>query len=583
MDDRAGDDRLVLRTPPDGRFARRDVILAPGQERRFEEAEWRDTLVVVVAGSVEIETRCGVRRTFMRGDVAFLTGLSLRTIRNPGQMSAVLDTVRRRPAAAPNDESRHGRRSNPMTMQEGSSMGQRSQTMSIDELRDQVRGTVIGPDDPGYDAARTVFYGGIDRRPAAVVKVADDADVRRVVALARDAGGEVAVRSGGHSIAGQSVSDGGLVIDLSAMRRMDVDVDARTAWAETGLTAAEYTSLAATNGLATGFGDTGSVGIGGLTLGGGVGYLVRKHGLTIDDLLAADVVTADGEVVRADHESHPELFWALRGGGGNFGVATRFRFRLHELPSVVGGMLLLPASPENILAFMDAAAAAPNELSTIANVMPAPPMPFIPEEIHGTLAIMALMCFAGDADAGQRALAPFRAIATPLADMLRPTSYPELYPPAEEGFHPIAVSRNLMIDDVDRASAEVIVEGLQASDAPMRAVQLRALGGAVAEVPNDATAYAHRDRPIMANVAAMFGDPRDRDRHASWVDSLSGRIQRGPVASYVNFVGDEGPDRVRAAYPGATWERLAAVKRAYDPDNLFHLNQNIPPEAGDRR
>jgi FAD/FMN-containing dehydrogenase len=583
MGEDGADEHFVLRAPPDGRFARREVILAPGQERRFKEAEWRDTLVVVSAGSVEIETQCGVRRTFIRGDVVFLTGLSVRVLRNPGQMSAVLDTVRRRPAAGPSDESRPVRRSNPMTMQEDSSMSRGSQTMSIDELRDQVRGTVIGPDDPEYDAARTVFYGGIDRRPAAVVKVADDSDVQRVVALARDRGSEIAVRSGGHSIAGQSVSDGGLVIDLSAMRRMDVDVDARTAWAQAGLTAAEYTSLAATNGLATGFGDTGSVGIGGLTLGGGVGYLVRKHGLTIDDLLAADVVTADGEVVRADHDSHPELFWALRGGGGNFGVATRFRFRLHELPSVVGGILLLPASPENIFAFMDAAAAAPNELSTIANVMPAPPMPFIPEEIHGTLAIMALMCFAGDADAGQKALAPFRAIATPLADMLRSTSYPELYPPAEEGFHPIAVSRNLMIDDVDRPSAEAIVEGLQASDAPMRAVQLRPLGGAVADVPNDATAYAHRDRPIMANVAAMFGDPRDRERHASWVDALAGEIQRGPVAAYVNFVGDEGPERVRAAYPGATWERLAAVKRTYDPDNLFHLNQNIPPETGERR
>jgi FAD/FMN-containing dehydrogenase len=575
VDEIDADEPLVLPAVGDDRFEMRRVSVAPSGDVDFAEDEWNDTLVVVASGCVELETRSGTRLTLLAGDVAFLTGLSLRVIRNRGRGSALLDTVRRRRPAASDGSARTGE-SHLVTIQEVRSMS--DATISPDDIRRLVRGTVIGPDDPEYEAARLVFYGGIDRRPAAVVRVADLEDVRRVVTLARDAGLELAVRSGGHSVAGHGTSDGGLVIDLSAMRQMDVDVDGRTAWAETGLTAAEYTSLAATDGLATGFGDTGSVGIGGITLGGGVGYLARKHGLTIDDVLAADVVTADGELVRADVDSHPDLFWALRGGGGNFGVVTRFRYRLHPLPAIVGGMLLLPARPQTILAFMEAAAAAPEALSSIANVMSAPPMPFIPPELHGTLVILALMCFAGDADAGQRALGPFRSIAKPLADMLRPMSYPEIYPPAEEGYRPVAVSRNLMLDEVDTASAEAILEDLQASDAPMRAVQLRTLGGAVARVPNDATAYAHRDRPIIANVAAMYSEPGDRERHASWVDAVAGRIQRGPVAAYVNFVGDEGPGRVRAAYPGSTWDRLVAVKRTYDPNNLFRVNQNIPPE-----
>jgi FAD/FMN-containing dehydrogenase len=207
---------------------------------------------------------------------------------------------------------------------------------------------VIAPDDPSYDQARAVFYGKFDRRPAVIVRAADASEVAQVVALARETGLELAVRSGGHSLAGHGVSEGGIVLDLSAMRALDIDAEGRTAWAQTGLTAGQYTTAAGAYGLATGFGDTGSVGIGGITLGGGVGYLVRKHGLTIDQLLAAELVTADGRLLRVDAETHPELFWAIRGGGGNFGVATRFQFRLHPVDTIVGGMLVLPATPEVI-------------------------------------------------------------------------------------------------------------------------------------------------------------------------------------------------------------------------------------------
>ncbi len=312
-------------------------------------------------------------------------------------------------------------------------------TLSISELRESLDGRVIAPEDEGYDEARTVFYGGIDRHPAIIVRAAHAGDVSRIVSLANETGLELAVRSGGHSTAGHSVTEGGIVLDLRDMRALDIDVETRTAWAETGLTAGAYTTAAAAHGLATGFGDTGSVGIGGLTLGGGIGFLVRKYGLTIDDLLAADVVTADGQLLHADAETHPDLFWAIRGGGGNFGVATRFRFRLHEVDTVVGGLLFLPATAGVIDGFMVEAANAPEELSTIANVMPAPPMPFLPEETHGRLVIFAMLTYAGDIEAGERAVAPFRALATPVADMVRPMRYPEMYMPDAEEYHPTAV------------------------------------------------------------------------------------------------------------------------------------------------
>ena len=263
------------------------------------------------------------------------------------------------------------------------------------------------------------------------------------------------------------------MLDLSEMQALHIDAERRTAWAESGLTAGKYTVAAEAYGLATGFGDTGSVGIGGLTLGGGVGYLIRKYGLTIDDLLAADVVTADGQLLRADSETNPDLFWAIRGGGGNFGVATRFQFQLHEVNSVLGGLLILPATPDVIAGFIDLAEAAPDELSTIANIMPAPPMPFLPAELHGQLVVFAMLVYAGELEAGERVVAPFRALAKPLADMVRPMRYPEIYPPEDASYHPLAISKTMFIKAFDRPVAETIVDTLQASNAAVRVAQLR--------------------------------------------------------------------------------------------------------------
>jgi FAD/FMN-containing dehydrogenase len=463
-----------------------------------------------------------------------------------------------------------------------SSTSSETNSVSIPRLRAALDGRVIVPGEDGYDEARTVFSGGIDRYPAAVVRVGDTADVSRVVSFARESGLELAVKSGGHSGAGHGTTDGGTLLDLSGMKNLEIDVEGRTAWAETGLTAGEYTAAVGAHGLATGFGDTGSVGIGGITLGGGVGFLVRKHGLTIDDLLAAEVVTADGELVRADAETHPDLFWAIRGGGGNFGVATRFKFRLHEVDTIVGGMLLLPATPGVIASFAAEAEAAPEELSTIANVMAAPPMPFLPPEVHGELVVMAMMVYAGEVDEGERAVAPFRALAKPLADMVRPMRYPEMYPAEEGDYHPTAVGRTMFLDAVDRDVAQTIVEYLRSSDAPMRVAQLRVLGGAMARVPADATAFAHRSSRVMANLAAFYEGPEDRARREAWVANFAAALSQGDDGAYVNFLGDEGEERVRAAYPGKTWERLAEIKGRYDPTNLFRLNQNITPATDGR-
>jgi len=449
--------------------------------------------------------------------------------------------------------------------------------MNVDQLRSRIAGRVIEPGDPEYGDARKLFYGGMDRKPAHIVRVAGPADVAHTIEFARDSGLELAVRSGGHSVAGHSVNDGGVVIDLHDMRGLAIDATARTAWAETGLTALDYTAASHEHGLATGFGDSGSVGIGGLTLGGGVGYLSRKQGLTIDNLIAADVVTADGELVHADAESHSDLFWAIRGGGGNFGVATRFQYRLHEVGTVYGGMLILPATADAIASFIAAAEAAPDELSAIASVMPAPPMPFLSPDQVGKRVILAMIVCTGPLDAAARAVAPFRSLAEPIADMLRPMPYPEIYPPEAPNYHPIASSRTMLVDTVD---PNVVMEHLDASKAKFQVAQIRVLGGAIARVPVNATAYAHRARRIMVNVACLYEQPEEAAIHDVWADRFWRALQNGEPGAYVNFLGIDGPSRLREAYPGDTWDRLCAVKSRYDPANVFRLNQNVPPARG---
>ncbi len=449
---------------------------------------------------------------------------------------------------------------------------------SISELRALFNGRVIAPDDPRYEQARAVFYGGIDCHPGAIVRVADAGDVSRLVSVAREAGIELAIRSGGHSNAGYSTTEGGIVLDLSAMKDLQINVEDKTAWAEAGLTAGEYVAQTATYGLTTGFGDTGTVGLGGITLGGGIGYLVRKHGLTIDNLLAAEVVTADGELLHVDDQNHPDLFWAIRGGGGNFGVATRFQFQLQDVDTILGGMLCLPATADAIASFIAEAESAPNELSTILNIMTAPPMPFLPADVHGKVIIMAMMVYAGDVEMGEQVISKFRSIATPYADMIRPMTYSEMFPPEEGGYHPLAAGRTMFIDHVTRSEAEMILNRLQSSNASMAVTQLRVLEGAISRVSVEATAYAHRNSRIMVNLAALYENPDEKENHEAWVTDFAAALRQSDNGAYVNFLADVDEAQVRAAYPNGTWERLAAIKARYDPENFFHLNQNILPK-----
>lgn len=452
-----------------------------------------------------------------------------------------------------------------------------TQATAVDDLK-AVTGRVITPDDAGYDQSRAVFYGDIDKRPAAIVRVSGVDDIRRAIATARDYDYELAVRSGGHSAVGHSTTEGGLVIDLRDLSKVEIDSRKRTAWIETGATAFQVTEALGKHGLVIGFGDSGSVGVGGITLGGGIGFLVRTFGMTIDSVLAAEVVTADGRHLRVDAECEPDLFWALRGGGGNFGVVTRVQFALNELPHFTGGILVLPATPETVAGFAAAALSAPEELSTIANVMNAPPLPFLPKEIHGKVVIFAFVAYAGGDDAAVRAIAPFRSLATPLADLVKPGPYLSMYAPEDPNLHPTAVSRTMFVDSIDLATAEMILDRLSKSNAPMRAAQLRPLGGALSRVPADATAYAHRSKPMLVNVAAFYQGAADREVLRTWVSDFKRALQPDDAA-YVGFLSDDGPSRMRAAYPGATWDRLSRIKAAYDPTNLFRLNQNVPPRG----
>lgn len=452
--------------------------------------------------------------------------------------------------------------------------------LSIERLSSSLKGRAITPDDADYDEVRIGLSLEVVSRPALIVRPMDENDVSLVVSVARETGMELAIRSGGHSLAGFSASEGGIVLDLSQMKGLEIDPQQRTAWAEAGLTAGEYTVETAKYGLATGFGDTASVGLGGLTTGGGIGYLVRKYGLTIDNLLAAKVVTADGQIRHVDANTHPDLFWAIRGGGGNFGVVTRFKFRLHEVGVIVGGMLILPPEAKVMAAFAATAEAAPEELSTIVYTMPAPPMPFIPEKYHGQIVSLAMLAYTGDVEEGLRVIAPFRKLAEPIVDMTGPMPYPEIYWPDDPDVHPVYAVRSKFIDRVDERTAQIMLDQLHASTEGMPIAEFRVLGGAMARVPAEATAFAHRTSRIMANFIVQYENREEAEVHNAWVSNAIAALDQGNGAVYVNFVGDEGQARLHDAYPDATWERLAAIKAKYDPTNLFRRNHNIAPKVG---
>ena len=441
-------------------------------------------------------------------------------------------------------------------------------------------GTIIRPGDQAYDTARLVHNRAFDRHPSLIVKAASAADVARTVIFARDAGLELAVRGGSHSLAGFGTSEGGIVLDLSGMKGLHIDPERRLAWAQAGLTAGEYTAAAGAHGLATPFGDTGSVGISGLTLGGGIGWLVRKHGLAIDALVSVEIVTADGRVITASEQEHSDLFWAVRGGGGNFGVVTRFQFRLYPVGMIFGGALFMPPTREVLRSLGPIAASAPEGLSTIASLMAAPPAPFIPAELHGKPTLAIMFVFDGDTEAGQAAIEPFRQVATPMAELVMPMPYPGIYKLLEAAERPgPGAHRSLFLDNLDDATIDTILEHTAVATSPATMTQIRILGGAMARVPAGATAFAHRAAGVMITILTPFEDPAEAPIHQAFTQAYHEALSPRSIGVYSNFLEAEGEARVHEAYPELTYRRLARVKRDYDPNNLFRLNQNIRPAA----
>ncbi len=453
-----------------------------------------------------------------------------------------------------------------------------------DALRARLTGEVILPGDTLYDEARITSVLNFDHRPAVIVRPRTTNDVAESVRFARANGLALGVKSGGHSIAGQSVVEGGLVIDLAQFKQVTIDPARRTARVQPAVTSGELAGPAHAYGLALTTGDAASVGIGGLTLGGGIGFMVRKHGLTIDNLISVELVTAEGQVIRASKDQHSELFWALRGGGGNFGVVTEFEFQLAPVGQVYGGALILPATAENVRKYVDYATAAPDELTTITNIMLAPPAPFIPEERIGETVMMILAVYTGEMEEGARVMQPLRDIAEPVADLVGPMPYPVIYDFTEPSTHPhFNHIRSMFSHGISDAAIERVLELMGRATSPMSMAQLRPLGGAFGRVPAEETAFAHRDKDFFFAALGLWADPEDdrvnRAAHQAWTEELWAAVKSERDGVYVNFVANEGRARIGEAYPADTYARLAWVKGQYDPENVFAGNQNIRPLA----
>jgi FAD/FMN-containing dehydrogenase len=451
-------------------------------------------------------------------------------------------------------------------------------------LRNSVHGPVIGPEDEGYDEARSIWNGAIDRRPACIVRCTGVADVVAAVRFARERDLLVAVRSGGHGVGGHALCDGGLVIDLSPMKGIRVDPHRRVARAEAGVLWGELDRETQLFGLATVGGIVTHTGIAGLTLGGGIGWLMRKHGATVDNLLSADLVTADGELLTASEEQNPDLFWAIRGGGGNFGIVTSLEYRLHPLgPSVLAGPVfhLLEDGPEVLRFYREFIAAAPDELTTIFDLSVAPQVPFLPEEVHGKPILMVGACYAGSPNEGAEVVRPLKQFGRPIVDLLEPKPYTALQsmfdPLVPHGWHRYwkAVELPPLTDD----AIDTLVEHASAFTSPKSYCIVFQLGGALARVGEGDTAFSQRQAAHNVNINAVWTeeDP-EADRHVAWArDFFDAMKAHAGERVYLNFLGDEGADRVRQAYGVEQYERLVSLKRLYDPTNFFSLNQNVEP------
>lgn len=456
-------------------------------------------------------------------------------------------------------------------------------------LTEGFRGEVLEPRAPGYDEARTVWNADIDRRPRLIARCAGASDVIEALRLARETGLPLSVRGGGHGVGGQAVVDDGLMIDLSPMKEIRVDPIHATVRAQAGVLRGELDRECQAFGLGTPAGIVTHTGLAGLTLGGGIGWLTRKHGATVDNLLSADVVTADGRLVTASAQEEPDLFWGLRGGGGNFGVVTRFEYRLHPIgPTVLGGPVGYPLEEggDVLRAYRDVVAEAPDELTTILKFSRVPPLPVFSEEHHDRPVLNVTACYAGDVGEGEREVAALRRLGTPLYDLLAPRPFLAL-----QGMFDASVPWGLgyywkswEVPPLEDRVIDALVDA--ASDLPtvQSYIIVFQLGGALARVPEDATAYPQRDGAFNVNINGVWLPEQDRQEPVRWVRDLFDRL--APLSrgrSYINFMGEESQSRVRDAYGPERHTRLVALKDRFDPENVFHLNQNIAPSGRSMR
>ncbi len=442
-------------------------------------------------------------------------------------------------------------------------------------------GTIITPEDEGYDAARGVWNGTVDARPGVIAQCHSTGDIVAAVNLGRTAGCPLSVRAGGHSVAGFSVCDDGVVIDLSPMRGVTVDAQARTAVVEPGATWADFDAATAAHGLASTGGLISTTGVAGLTLGGGIGWLQRKYGLACDNLLAAEVVTAEGEILQASATEHPELLWGLRGGGGNFGVVAKFVFTLHPVSIVLGGLMLFPLDRGRavLTAFRDWAPGLADDGSMLAAVISAPPEPFVPPQLIGQKVVAILGCWCGDLEAGGAALEPLRQLG-PAADVFGPMPYTALQGMLDGGAqHGL---RNYMrggyLAGLDDEIIDIALNHGARMPSPMSQIHFHQMGGAVARVAHEATAFSGRAAGYTYNLISTWTDASEDAQHIGANRTLAAAL--APLSAggaYVNFLSDAGGDRVQAAYGAGLYERLSRLKREFDPTNLFNRNQNIGP------
>ena len=452
----------------------------------------------------------------------------------------------------------------------------------IEQLRSKINGRIILPADPGYDEVRSIWNAMIDRRPAVIVECADTGDVPHALAFARENGLEISMRGAGHNIAGNSLSNGGLVIDFSKMNKVRVDTEKRRAFVEPGVTLGDFDKAVQAHGLATPVGINSTTGIAGLTLGGGFGWLTRKYGLTIDNLVSVDVITADGTAVKASENENADLFWAIRGGGGNFGIVTQFEFALYPVgPEILAGLIVFPlAQAKQVLSqYREFVKSAPEELNVWVVMRHAPPLPFLPEEVHGTEVLILAVFYAGDIKEGEKLVQPLQSFGDPVGVHLGAQPYVDW----QQAFDPLLTpgARNYWkthnFTNLSDDALEKMIEYAGNMPSPQCEIFIALIDGAPNRIAADAMAYGNRDAKFVLNVHGRWDSAADDETCISWArEFFNASAPYASGGAYVNFMTDEEGDRVAAAY-GSNYDRLVRIKNKYDPENVFHLNQNIKP------